>query len=88
MFRTSAVVAATGCTYRQVNFWCRQGYVHPDMPASGQGTDAWFLGLSYLHARRVAWLVLAGVTPDSADILARGINLPLGPGEELRIVKR
>lgn len=87
MFRPSAVIATTGCTYRQVDYWVRCGYIRPDLQATGQGSDRWFLGSSYMHACTVAALVLSGVSPDAADHLARGSDFPLGNGRALRITQ-
>lgn len=32
-----ATVDIPGVSYRQLDFWVRQGYVHPDNPAPGSG---------------------------------------------------
>jgi hypothetical protein len=34
----SELIAASGVTYRQVDFWCRAGYLKPSTPARGFGS--------------------------------------------------
>lgn len=79
MFRPSAIVHTTAASYRQVDFWCRQGYIFPDFPGDGPGTDRWFLGPSFEHARSVADLVMVGVKPRLAMLLAMNSFVSVTP---------
>lgn len=38
-FSTPQIIAATGATFRQLDYWARARFVEPVVPASGSGTQ-------------------------------------------------
>ena len=61
----------TGVTYRQLDYWAREGYLHPETPASGPGYQRAWPSTERAVAIRLARLVRAGVRPATAATLAR-----------------
>jgi hypothetical protein len=71
-FRLTTVELAdhAGITYRQLNYWCRKGWLDP---IGGQGTGnkaAWPLSEAFV-AVRMATLVNIGMSPAMAARMAR-----------------
>jgi DNA-binding transcriptional MerR regulator len=53
------VVARTGCTYRQLDYWCRRGYVPGQGEAEGSGNWRRFTDAQLEHVARL--VVVANV---------------------------
>jgi hypothetical protein len=68
---SKGVVAATGITYRQLDFWVRQGYLKPLLASKGSGIPRAFSPSEVDVAVRMARFVAAGVLPASANHAAR-----------------
>jgi len=79
MFLVKAVTLTTPATFRQVDFWLRQGIIHADREAEGSGTPRVLLGPAYEKARAVAWLVNAGLGPWEAATLFTMGKIKSGP---------
>lgn len=73
LLRLSDVLAGTGVTYRQLDYWTRQGWVRPEVEAAGSGyARAWHPD----EARVVAILgrlAAAGVAPPAAARVTRDL---------------
>ena len=81
---TSQGIAATaGITYRQLDFWVRQGYLKPLFAPQGSGFSRAFSESEVDVARRMARFVAAGVFPEAAHNAARNGG-ELAPG--MRII--
>lgn len=68
-----AELLATGITYRQSDFWVRQGYLRPERRKGRAGTGfarRWPSG-ELAVAARMARLVTAGIAPEAAAKFAR-----------------
>ncbi|RZT87562.1 hypothetical protein EV383_4487 [Pseudonocardia sediminis] len=76
------MVDASGLTYRMADHYVRAGYLSPDVPAIGSGSQRVFSRAEVEVACRLARLVRAGVAPRDAARVARGG--PLGPGISIR----
>jgi hypothetical protein len=76
------VKSLTGVTYRQLDHWCRKGYLRPD-GGVGSGTVRVFSDEESAVAQVMARLVVAGLLPAAAARVARG-EMDLAPG--IRIV--
>lgn len=61
-----------GATYRQVDYWCRQGLLYPDNPAPGSGRRRTFPPEEARVAAVMAVLTQAGIAPAAACRAARG----------------
>lgn len=61
-----------GLTARQVDYWTRRGYLHPDTPSPGSGHWRNWSTAELTVGRRMARLVKAGLTPAAAHRVARG----------------
>lgn len=61
-----------GVTYRQLDFWCRQGLLSPRNPGEGRGVRRDFSPAEVAVAVRMGRLVRAGVAPTVAAKIARG----------------
>lgn len=78
-------LAATGITWRQLDYWNRAGYVHAerhDTPRSGGHVRTW-TDAELDIAESMGRLVRAGLRPDAAALVARhptGGPVILGPG--------
>lgn len=66
-----------GITYRQLDFWVRQGYLHP-RHKGGSGNARDFTGEEELVLTRMARLVNAGIRPDVAARAARNVVIDHG----------
>lgn len=63
-FRVPEVCRLAGVTYRQLDYWDRQGIASPTVrPAGGSGTQRVYSALDIRRLRLVARLARCGVTP-------------------------
>ena len=72
-----------GLTYRQVDYWCRKGYLRPECyPTPGTGQRRTFTPGEIAVATRIARLVAAGLAVKTAARVARAEWWPveIGPG--------
>lgn len=83
-----AVIRRTGATYRQLDHWCRRGYLKPGRRDYGWGTGS---GVPRVWpepeiqvAVTMARLVRAGLTPAAAEKVARG-EFDLAPGVRVEV---
>ena len=66
-------------SYRQLDYWVRKGYLRPDRPAAGSGTQRGFSPAEVAVARRIVQLVSFGLPPgDAADAARRSYTTWLG----------
>lgn len=73
------VIRRTGATYRQLDHWCRRGYLAPGTPGTGYVRD-WPESEIRVAALMVK-MTAAGIPPKVAEKVARaGGNLEVGPG--------
>lgn len=74
-------------TPRQIDYWTRSGYLHPENPEPGSGTERKFSLEETEVASRMARLVAAGFVPAAAAEHARlGVGChEIGPGVFLEI---
>jgi DNA-binding transcriptional MerR regulator len=84
---SAEVCRQTGLTYRQLDLWCRNGYLQPDQPGKltdpagswvGSGHERVWSPAEVDVARMMARLVALGVTTQQAAKVARD------PDERLR----
>lgn len=64
-------VARAGCTYRQLDFWTRAGYLVPARAAAGSGSQRLYAAAELVVARRMVALVRVGLAPQVAAYAAR-----------------
>lgn len=72
-----------GVTYRQLDYWVRKGWVHPDpRPHAASGVTRTWPADEVRVARVMGRLVAAGLSPDAAHTAARapGATAELAPG--------
>jgi DNA-binding transcriptional MerR regulator len=60
-----------GLTYRQLDYWCRQGYVKPAWESKGSGHPRCFTLEEVRVVTTMAKLVSVGIAPASAHYAAR-----------------
>lgn len=73
MISTDYLVKKTGLTYRQVDYWARQGYLRTDPTwEGGTGRARSFLDGELTIATRMRDLLGCGFVPAAATKLARG----------------
>lgn len=89
MFTVKAITTTTPATYRQVDYWCRQGIVEPVRGADGSGTgkERIFFGPDLERARAVARLVFVGVGPQLASMLSRFPAVRVAGGYRLALTR-
>lgn len=72
---STSIMERFGVTYRQLNYWYRQGYLSPigDPPevGGGRGTSRVFTDAEVTQLELMLGLVRAGVKPDVAARIAR-----------------
>lgn len=74
------ILRRTGISYRQLDHWTRQGYLHPETPAKGCGTRREWTNDEIQVAARMAELVRAGLTRKAAaDVARKGGEVWLTP---------
>lgn len=61
----------TGVTYRQLDHWVRRGFLRPARALPGSGVTRLWSSAELKVARRMALLVDAGLTPETAERAAR-----------------
>ena len=62
---------AAGITYRQLDYWCRTGYLRPDVASPGTGVRRRFPSEEFEIARLMVLLTAVGVEPSAAARAAR-----------------
>lgn len=73
-------------TYRQLDYWTRVGYLHPDGAGEGSGSRRRWSDAERAVAAMMARLVAAGLVPDAAHKVARaGGRLELAPGVTVEV---
>jgi DNA-binding transcriptional MerR regulator len=99
---TQAVVAATGVTYRQLDYWARCGYVRPKHEGAGSGVWRRWSERELHVAELIGRLTRAGVVLEVAARVARlaidggparlavgeGVPVTLAPGVHLLVELR
>ena len=70
------LMAASGISYRQLQYWCRTGYLRPENPRCGSGTAFVFPPGEVRVAQVMGRLTRAGLVPEAAHHVARGGQLP------------
>jgi len=78
-FTSAEICRQTGLTYRQLDRWCRKGWLRPDQPSKpetarrweGSGHNCVFSSAELDVARIMARLVTLDVTPERAAHIAR-----------------
>lgn len=78
-------LTALGMTYRQVDWWCRRGYLTPDNPGPGSGYRRTFPPQEVAVAAVMAALTAAGVSASAARRAARNGGL-LAPGVRVELL--
>lgn len=61
-----------GVTYRQVDYWCKRGYLRPLQNGQGSGVYRWWPPSEVQIALRMVALVNEGYQPAAAARRARG----------------
>ena len=91
---TADVVKQTGATYRQLDYWTKQGWLKPDEPNPGKGQLRSWPNDEVRIARIMVCLVQAGLLPHVAASTARSVvwtgfhDYELGPGIRLDLDER
>jgi DNA-binding transcriptional MerR regulator len=80
---TTQLAAESGATFRMLDYWVRQGYLHP-IGGVGTGSVRDFPAGEVHVAKVMARLVSAGVSPEAAHRAARG-NGELAPGVRVEV---
>lgn len=62
---------AIGLTYRQVDYWCRRGYLRPSGDGDGSGNPRWWSPDEIAVALRMADLIAEGYRHEVAATRAR-----------------
>jgi DNA-binding transcriptional MerR regulator len=70
LYTSPEVLAVTGTTYRQLDYWCRAGYLDNDT-ASGPGTRRLFTSDEVDTVHAVRGLLAAGFDVSAAFAIAR-----------------
>lgn len=68
---STRVVAATGATYRQLDYWVSRGYLQPANTGLGSGYSWLWSPQEVEVVRRMVALVGCGLTPEAAARAAR-----------------
>lgn len=77
--------APDGCTYRQLDYWVRKGYLRVPNATPGSGSWRTWPRREVVVAEKMARLVAAGIPPAVACRVARG-DSEIAPG--VRVVVR
>lgn len=75
MLTTKEMTLRSGATYRQLDYWTRQGVLTPVIPASGTGTRRAFSQRQVRVVRMVADLARLGATEPVLKAAARDAEL-------------
>jgi hypothetical protein len=73
-----------GITYRQLDFWCRLGLLHP-LRGVGTGNSREWTRAELEVARTMGHLVRAGAKPALAERIARSRRCEIAPGTWLHL---
>lgn len=65
------VLSALGITYRQLDHWCRRGYLRPIGEGEGSGSRRAYPPLEVSIGRRIVQLAADGLRLDVAAVRAR-----------------
>lgn len=77
-----AAMLETGITYRQLDYWCRTGYLHPSTANPGSGYQRSFPADEVEIARLMVLLTGAGVEAKAAARAAReGVETGMSCGQ-------
>ena len=83
---TYEILEEVGATYRQLDYWCRIGLLHPKNPTPGSGMPREWPAGELRVAKRMVELTQAGLTLVAAHHAARhGGQLLTG---DFRVAKR
>lgn len=77
----------SGCTYRQLDYWTRQGLLHP-VGGGGSGFNRSWPVAEVNVIRRMVQLVQIGLSPVIAEHISRigaGGTMTLVPGVEIHV---
>jgi hypothetical protein len=69
--RSPEVCDQTGASYRQLDFWCRRGYVGSQNDGEGHGSQRRWSPEEVAVVSRMVALVKAGLDPSVAAVAAR-----------------
>ena len=81
------VCQRTGATYRQLDYWCRRGWLNPGRvgySVNGSGSPRDWTPGEIRRARIMARLVRAGLNPAVAAEVASG-DAEIGPGIRVEV---
>lgn len=77
----------TGISYRQLDYWVRQGWLRPEYPHAGSGTRREWTNDELDVAVRMAKLVKAGLAHDiAANVARKGSEAWLSPNVKVVIL--
>lgn len=70
-YSSAQVCQLAGVTYRQLDYWTRQGLIHPTIPARGSGSKRRWTWDDVERARRLrlAARLVSGSIIDALDVL-------------------
>jgi hypothetical protein len=69
--KTADVLAVSGVTYRQLDYWARAGYLRPVNERSGSGVHRDWPDLEVAITVLMSRLIEAGMTVPAASVIAR-----------------
>ena len=75
LYGSGLIMKATGATHRQIDHWCRRGYIRPVNPDEGSGRGRAFTRAEFQVAFRGQNLIHAGFVPKVAFRIAREDDL-------------
>lgn len=70
---SSKTLMEMGITFRQIDYWCKKGYLNPKNANMGPGTSRYFDDEEVAVAKHMHGLILAGFVVDVAHRVARKI---------------
>lgn len=73
-----------GVSYRQLDYWCRRGWLRPGNGGAGSGSVRHWPEAELDVAEKMSRLVAAGLTPAAAERVARG-EPELAPGVRVEL---
>lgn len=65
-FSSLEVCEQTGCTYRQLDYWTRQGWLIAEVDAKGSGSQRAYSEVTVKIVKHAVALISAGLTPETA----------------------
>lgn len=72
-YSASELQAVAGISYRQLNHWCKRGWLKPGSAHTGSGNHRWFSGFEVETATYARRLIGVGFTPKYARKYARDL---------------